>query len=334
MSDEFNVDAAVESIGADLFGGSDADATTDIIELADNLGTETEQQIVEGKLAETQPTEQKPAAEEPTQQQPTATAPPKTWRAEAAAEWSKVPPTVQAEILKREEDIFKGIEGYKQDASFGKTINQVLAPYQNILRQHNIDPVAQISGLMQAHYTLAMGTPEQKQALFYKLAQDYGVQVNPDYEPPYVPPEVKSLQTEIQGLKSKIESSEQSKLAAQQAEAQKQIEAFATDPKNVHFNDVVDSMVKLLQTGVAKTLEEAYESAVYANPITRAKELARQQAEASKKAEEDNRAKVEAAKKATATNLKTTAKSASAATPLGSIDETLQETLAAIKARQ
>lgn len=115
------------------------------------------------------------------------------------------------------------------------------------------------------------------------------------------------------------------------AERRKEIETFAADPANPHFEEVSNDMVTLLQGGVCKTLPEAYEKAVWANPVTRAKEIARQQAEATRKAQETEAAKVAAARKATAANVRTSAKSGSATAPLGSIDDTLNETLAKIR---
>lgn len=262
--------------------------------------------------------------------------PPKTWRKEAAATWAALPAEAKAEILKREEDIFKGIEAYKADAGFGKSLKGVMAPYMPILQQYNIDPVAQVQQLMNAHHTLALGTPQQKAALFQQLARDYQIdlgQLTATGEAPYIDPAVKDLQTQLQAVKSQLSSAEQARFTEVRQGLEKQIDAFAQDPANVHFNDVANDMAVLLEKGVCKTLPEAYERAVWMNPAVRAKEVARQQAEASKKAADDAAAKAAAARKSTAANVRTSAKSGSAAAPLGSMDDTLAEALAAIKAR-
>lgn len=100
-----------------------------------------------------------------------ALAPPKTWRAEALAKWETLPAEVQREVLKREEDIFKGLESYKADAQIGRSLNQILSPYLPMLQQAGIDPMQQVNSLMQAHHGLATGTPEQKQRFFFELAR-------------------------------------------------------------------------------------------------------------------------------------------------------------------
>ena len=81
------------------------------------------------------------------------------------------------------------------------------------------------------------------------------------------------------------------------------------------------------------TAKITYDRAVWSNPAVRTKELSRQQADAAKKAADEATAKAEAARKSTAANVRTSAKSGSAAAPLGSMDDTLAETFAAIKAR-
>lgn len=258
--------------------------------------------------------------------------PPKTWRKEAAELWKTLPAAARQEIVKREADIFKGIEGYKAEAAFGKSFREVLSPFMPVLERYNINPAAQVGELMRAHHTLALGTPAEKTALFQRLLTDYQVQLPaPGEEPAYIDPAVKDLQSQVQTLHSQLSQADASRQAQVIAERRKEIETFAADPANPHFEEVSNDMVTLLQGGVCKTLPEAYEKAVWANPVTRAKEIARQQAEATRKAQETEAAKVAAARKATAANVRTSAKSGSATAPLGSIDDTLNETLAKIR---
>lgn len=328
---DFDMSSAVDSISEGLgFGGEDAGGNDDVELDVTMPDAAEEQSAVESEV--TPPADTTPESETDVTAETTASEPPKTWRKEAAAEWAKLSPVVQAEIAKREDDIFKGIEGYKADASFGKNISNVLAPYMPILQQHNIDPVAQISGLMQAHHTLALGSPEEKLALFHRLAADYGVPLEGGVEAPYVDPTVKNLQTELTQLKSTLQNDQ---LEKQKAEYTRQIEAFSADPKNIYFSDqaVVKSMGDLLSQGKAKNLQEAYEAAIWLNPVIREKEIARQQTEKAQEAAKQAKVKAEEAKKASASNVKTRAKSATTAGPLGSIEDTLAETLATIKAR-
>lgn len=225
-------------------------------------------------------------------------------------------------------------------------MKSVIAPYDAILRHHNIDPVAQVSDLMRAHYTLAVGNDDQKVALFQQLAKDYNVPLGklaPVAAPgdePYTDPAVKLLQEELSGLKSFVTQEQNRRVAELRTQIDRDVEAFATDPKNVHFNDVFADMAEMLKQNGRLTLAEAYERAIWLNPVSRAKELTRQQTEreAEAKRQKETQAAAEAARvaqarKAAGANVKTKARSGSATTPLGSIDDTLNSAYAAIKGR-
>ena len=338
-NDDFNLDSAVSDIGAGLgFGDDDAsDNATDPVvldtagngePLPDGVGA-APTAAPAGTEAPDTGTGSPPAAVSPT------AAAPRTWRPEAAAQWAALPPDVQAEIHKREEDIFRGIEGYKADAAYGKTMQSVIAPYDAVMKQYNIDPVQQVSGLMQAHYTLALGTPEQKQALFQQLARDYSVDLSPlaERDNPYVDPEVLRLRQEMAAIKSETSTYRNERLATQKQAIETEVAQFANDPANVHFKDVVNDMAHLLQTNQAATVKEAYEKAVWTNPAIRAREIDRQQADKVSRAAKEAEVKAAAAKKALGANVRTSAKSGGAAAPLGSMDDTIAATLASINAR-
>lgn len=258
----------------------------------------------------------------------------RTWRKEAAAQFSSLPPDIQAEILKREEDIFTGIEGYKADAAFGKDFQKVLAPYMPVFEQYRVDPRAQVGELLKYQYGFAFGTDQDKAALIQQLAKDYRIDLAAvAASAPYSDPQVTALQNQITELKSRLTARDQTEAEGRRAGLQSEITAFLSDPKNVYAQELVNDMAHLLKTGAESTLKGAYEKAMWSNPSVRAKELARQQAEkdAAMKAAAD--AKAEEARKATAANIRSRTKGGGAAAPLGSIDDTLKETLAGIRGR-
>jgi hypothetical protein len=77
--------------------------------------------------------------------------------------------------------------------------------------------------------------------------------------------------------------------AAEQAILANEIDSFAQ--KAEHFEDARPEMIKILQSGQAETLEEAYDKAVWGNKDLRERVLSAQQAEqAAKVAAEKNRA--------------------------------------------
>ena len=337
-NDEFDIAGASAELSESLFGGDGADggAADNDVALAEGEGTGDETSANDGGAAETA-ADKTPVAPSAETTSPAAepSPAPKTWRPEAAAKWTTLPPEVQQEVLKREEDIFRGLESYKADASIGRSVNQIIAPYLPMLQAAGLNPLQQVEGLMKAHHLLATGTPQQKQVLFERLAQDYGVTLapSPDGENPFVDPQVSALQSQLTALQSQLKEREAREATAMRQTLQKQIDTFAADPAHVYFDEVATDIAGLLRSQAATTLEEAYEKAVWANPVTRAKEQARlaaeSQAQAAKAAEE----KAAEARKATAANVRSKPKAASATTPLGSMDDTLSEALSAIRSR-
>ena len=76
--------------------------------------------------------------------------------------------------------------------------------------------------------------------------------------------------------------------------------AFASEHKL--FDEVSNDIVPFINAGL--TLEEAYEKAIWSNPITRQQEIDRLEKEKVEKLAGEKQKKIEAAKKAKATNVK------------------------------
>ena len=206
-----------------------------------------------------------------------------------------------------------------------------MQPYLQVFQSQGIDPMQQVSGLMRAHVALATGTPEQKQQFFQHLAKEYGVDL--DTEPPYVDPQVAGLQKQLSDLQSRLNGREQHEANEARSKLQAEIDSFASDPAHQYFDEVANDMAGLLRSGAAKDLKDAYDKAIWANPITRAKEQARLTADAEAKAKAEAAERAKQARRATGANVKSSAKAASGTAPLGSIDDTLNAALAAIKSR-
>lgn len=318
--------SAVDEISAGLgFGGDDKGA--DDIEL-----TVEPIEAVVTKAVES-PTTTEPVAAVAT---PTALEAPKSWKKEALAEWSKLPAVVQEEALRREENFFQGIEQYKTDAHFGKTLKGEIDPYIPMLQQANLDPAKTVGNLLAAHATLAYGKPEQKMQVVQKLLNDYGIDISAlpaKGEAPYVDPALAELQNRFKQVEDTLTATQRREQDALNRQTAESVKAFAADPKHPYFNELINDMTNLIQQNICKNVEEAYDKAVWLNPVTRVKESARLQAEANEQAKQKATQKAEEARKASAANVSTKSKPGRETATLGSIDDTLQETFANIKAR-
>lgn len=311
------------------FGSAEADISEGLFDTAPTSSEDPDELKLE-EPAET-PAPARGAAETSAAAPTTPTEPaleaPRTWRKEASEKWATLPPEVQKEVLKREEDIFRGLESYKADAQVGKSVQHIVAPYLPLLQAAGLDPLQQIDGLMRAHHALATGTPEQKAAVFQRLAQEY--QVSLGGETPYIDPQVAALQKQLSEVQSRLMGRERQEADQARTTLQREIDTFAADPAHPHFDEVANDIAGLLRSGAAANLNEAYEKAIWLNPVTRGKEQARLAALETAAAE----SRAQAARKAAGANIRSKAKSAGATAPLGSIDDTLSAALESIKSR-
>jgi hypothetical protein len=169
-----------------------------------------------------------------------------------------------ADYTNQRENEFKGgVSTYKAEADKAKEINEAIAPFLPELQIHGIQPGQWIANLGRAHYTLAKGSPQEKLAMFHRLANEYGVDIG--QERPQVDPQMQWVSQELNQIRSAWTQfqSEQQKQA--QESMQRDIQTFAS--AHPHFEAVRDQMAGLLQSGLAQNLDEAYTKAIRMNGL-------------------------------------------------------------------
>ena len=204
---------------------------------------------------------------------------PAAWKKEMEAQWDALPPDVQTYLDSREQDVYRGISMYRQGH---EAWNKVLSPYQQILSQHpDLDPATVLSNMLQNHFALASGTPEQKRAVAERLFREYNLNPQEFIGSSPVPsgPDP-TLVKRLDSVEQVIGAFRQKELA----EHTKSVEAFFSDPKNEFAKDLGPDILNLIQSGQAPSLAEAYEKAMWLNPTIRAKVLDKELA--SRKAKE------------------------------------------------
>ena len=266
---------------------------------------------------------------------------PETWKPALGAKFAALDPEVKAEIHRREGDIFKGIEQWRQAANVGERYHKAAEPFLPALRVANIDPIEHVATLMSAHHTLSVGTPQAKLDMFKRIGREYGLDLAKVVDmpaagddSPYVSPEVLALREKVEAIESRESAQRAAEQSARMQEVARAVDRFSSDPARVHFVDVYQQMIPLVKAGVS--LEDAYEQAVWANPGTRAKEIAKldaAKAEASRVQREAEDARARAAKKSAGFGVKSSPKSNSGTAKAGTIDDTLQEAYDTIMAR-
>lgn len=196
--------------------------------------------------------------------------------------WNDLPPEVREEIVKRDREVHQQFTRFDEERNFGKAIKTVVQPYEGLIRSLGAEPAQAIDYLLKGDAALRTGSPEQKRAMFMKLAQDYGVQIDGIADAPQPQlqgdPRVENLQQQMDRLLREQNDASNRARESEQAEIASSIETFAADPAHAYFEQVKPEMAVLLQNGLAGDMQEAYDKAVWANPDTRALHLAAERA--------------------------------------------------------
>ena len=231
---------------------------------------------------------------------------PNTWKVEAKAKFAALDPEVQQEIMRREKDVARTLTLHDQDRTFGKSLRDVVSPYMPMINAEGASPEAAIQSLLNTAYKLRTASPQDKARLFAGLAQQYGVDLSSmqPQDQPYIDPTVAQLQQELQQIKGVFSQQQTQQQLAEKQQALQMVDQFKADPANPHFDQVRDQMGALMQAGLAGSIKEAYEKAVYMHPEVRQKVLSEQQAEQQRKLIEEAKVKTEQAKKMAAVNLR------------------------------
>lgn len=188
---------------------------------------------------------------------------PSSWKKDYWDDWEKIDPKVAEYINQRESEYAKGVSTYKSEFDQAKPVLEAIAPHRDLLTQHGIDPAKQIDKYFTIHRTLALGSPEQKLAVFQQMAADYQIplqglfrmqdgQVYLNQPPPPAQPDLNQLvERKFLDYQSRQEIS--NFVSAKDANG---------NPLRPHYEAVRSTMSQLLESGLANDLPGAYETAL------------------------------------------------------------------------
>ncbi len=264
------------------------------------------------------------------------------WKKAALAELDKLPAEVQAAFIaedkRREENFHKGIEQYRTGHTVAKEWDEVVTPYRATIDRFQVKPQEAVRQLLATDHVLRYGQPHEKLGALFQAMQNYGIDpadIVGVYNNAHNQQNGEPLDPRIQQMQQRLSAFEQQQLSAQQnaqAEQQRQLQAqensvkeviqkFKDDPDHEYFDLLKPAMGSLLQSGVAKDMDEAYDMAMKAHPQTAQIWIAQQQ-----KQWADSR-KAAAAKAKTVTNVRSNGRaSQSVATKAATMDETIRAT--------
>jgi hypothetical protein len=200
---------------------------------------------------------------EPEVEEPVWKRPPSSWKRDYHEVWQTADDKLKEYAWQREEEMRKGVEPLLGKAQFADKMQRVMQPYEQTIRGLGLEPEIAVEALMRADYTLRTAPVEQKRAYLAQLASQYGINlgdIDPYSQPGPVDPAVYQLQNELNNIRGEVVGWKQQQEQAQNQALQAEINDFAQTAD--HFEAVRPTMISLLQSGVATTLDEAYEKAI------------------------------------------------------------------------
>jgi hypothetical protein len=222
--------------------------------------------------------------------------PPASWKKEYHEVWGKADPKLREYAYQREEQMRRGVEPLLTKAQFADAMQQAIEPYRETIRGLGIPEHEAVAALMKADHTLrTTNDPAARYAYFQQLAQSYGVNLGGFQNAPQtntqqgVDPVVWQLQNELNNIRGEVMGWKQQQEMVENQTLLSEIEGFSQ--KAEHFEDARPVMIQLLQSGMASTLDEAYEKAIRLDSALFERVNSAKQAEAQAKAAADaNRA--------------------------------------------
>lgn len=342
----FDMGAAVDEVGRQLMGedyeedsGVEIDAEDAPAAPADKSAEKVEA-----------PAEKAPAATTTDVPVVQAKAPPKSWAKETHEHWAKLEPSVQDYIELREKQMLDGLSQYTDAAKYGHSLRQAFQPYQQILQQRGLNEHAVINDLMTAYVRLTQGSEAERAAAFQQIGRNFGItaqhaaQQAASDDPLASSPVLTNVQQRLEKAEKMLYDKEQQDYARMQEEDRRVIQEAAMgiqrfaeekDEKGALRYPYFDEVRELMATFASSEtdMKSMYEKAVWANPVTRAKELARVQTETEAKTKERARLDALAARKAVSSNVRSRDTQKAPTEQIGTMADTMKNVLREIRSR-
>jgi hypothetical protein len=225
---------------------------------------------------------------EPPAEPPVWERPPASWKKDYHEAWTTADPKLKEYAWKREEEMKAGVQPLLSKAQFADQMQQAIEPYMQNIRGLGIEAPQAVKALMEADNVLRHGSPQQKQAYFAQLAQQYGINMG-DVQIQPTDPNFYAIQNELAQVRGEVLNWKQQQEAAQNQALLQEITQFQT--KAEYFEEARPTMIQLLNSGVAKDLDDAYQKAIRLDNdlFTKHQQASQGQADAAKR-EQSNRA--------------------------------------------
>lgn len=223
---------------------------------------------------------------------------PQSWKPAIREHWAKLPPEVQAEVVRREAEAERLARESSEHRKVAQAFQQTLQPYMGMIQAERQDPVQAVAGLLQTAAALRTAPPAHKAHLVAQIVHGYGIPIDmldaalagqapaqQQGQPQalqHVDPEAIARQAEERVRQSFAQQARQH----QMRQADSEIQSFISSGEAEFFDDVRPAMAVLLkaaaEAGIALTIKDAYAQAVSMSPDL--KPVLQQRSEAAQRA--------------------------------------------------
>ncbi|XKM41264.1 hypothetical protein A4U53_010980 [Rhizobium ruizarguesonis] len=193
------------------------------------------------------------------EQQPAAThRVPPGWSQEAKAQFGTLPPEVQAAVAKREQEVdngFRVLQDYKGLEEFTPIVRQAGTTHADVMRK----AIDWEQSLIRDPINTVIHVAKMAGVNLHALVagqQDQILQRRPQQAQQQPTPQPVNVEATVEQVLRKRDT-------------ETQVNAFISDPANVHAEAVLDDMVALISAGRASSLKDAYDAACWMRPDIR-----------------------------------------------------------------
>jgi hypothetical protein len=278
---------------------------------------------------------------------------PSTWKPTARAEWDKLSPAIKTEIHRREADFQNGQAQLLPDATLGKSMREVIRPYEMMIQAEGGTPERAVADLFRTAAVFRVGTAEQKYQAVGQICRQFGVDLaaigraalaqqqgqQPGAQPNGQQQPQQFRDPRVDQLLAQQNRERQEAAQREQAQTENTVTRWmnevdtAGNPKRPYLGDVINEMSALVPQlrqadptlSHAQALDAAYDRAIWAHPEIRTLLAQKQQADLDAKRRTDNQAQVRDARRAGSVNVPRRGSSPSPGKP-GTMDETIAAT--------
>lgn len=200
---------------------------------------------------------------------------PRGWSPASREKWSTIPEDLRKEILRREEATAVGVRQLQERYAPFEGFARSLAPLIQEASSLGVSPTQYLGSLAQTERILRTAEMPARFNELLRVADQYGIPLRdiinksvgqevipakPPQQPqqPQLPPEIIQELQEMRAWRQSVQT----------GGVNTEIAEFAKDKE--FFNDVHMVMAGMFESGMANTLQEAYDAACWANPQIRA----------------------------------------------------------------